>query len=143
MSLPTPYGNANKEIIPLLKGVPAPRTRLFGEFIQYRIFYDRRLVYEGPVTPVTGFPETKVFIWGRHRERVRCFFSFESWRRDRPDVVWQSIALPIYTVQKNVRLKVVIPGIKPKTSSRQVVPTAVRIARRRVNAIRKGRIPKS
>jgi hypothetical protein len=143
MSLPTPYGNANPEIIPLLKGVPPPRTNYKGEFICYRIFYDKRLVYEGPVTPVIGFPETKVFVWARHRDRIRCFFSLESWRRDRADIVWQSIALPMYTVQKNVRIKVVIPGIKPKTSSRQVVPAAVRIARRRVNAIRKGRVPHS
>lgn len=142
MSLPTPYGNANPEIIPLLKGVPPPRTSFTGEWIQYRIFYDKRIVYEGPVTPVKGFPETKVFIWARHREKVRCFFSFESWRRDKADVVWMSIALPTYTVQKNVRVKVVIPGIKPKTSSKQVIPAAVRSARRRVNAARKGRIPR-
>jgi hypothetical protein len=142
MSLPTPYGNANKEIIPLLKGVPPPRTNFKGEFIQYRIFYDKRLVYEGPVTPVNGFPETTVFIWARHRDRVKCFFTLESWRRDRADIVWQSIALPMHTVQKNVRIKVVIPGIKPKTTSKQVVPAAVRNARRRVNAIRENRIPR-
>lgn len=142
MSLPTPYGNANPEIIPLLRGIPPPRTRFTGEFIQYRIFYEKRIVYDGPVLPIKGFPETVVILWAQHRDRIRCFFSLESWRRDVADIVWQSIALPTYVLQKSARVKVVIPGIKPRTSARRVVPAAVIIARRRVNAFRKGRIPR-
>lgn len=141
MSLPTPYGNANKEIIPLLKGVPKPRAIIPSEFICYRIFVDKRLEYEGPVLPIKGFPETKVFVYSRHRDRIKCFFTLESWRRDKADIVWQSIALPIFDVQKRVRYKVVIPGIKTRVTGKQVIPAAVRIARRRVDAIRKGRIP--
>lgn len=143
MSLPTPYGSTNKEAIPLLKGIPPPRTNLVGEFIQYRFFYDKRIVYEGPVTPVKGFPKTIVVIYGRHRDKVRCFFTLESWRADKADIVWQSIALPMFPLDKSERIKIVIPGISPRISGKHVVPAAVQIARRRVNAIRKNRIPHS
>jgi hypothetical protein len=143
MSLPTPYGNASKEIAPLLKGVPLPRVVINGEFICYRIFVDKRLAYEGPVLPVKGFPETQVIVYARHRDSVKCFFTLENWRKNKADIVWQSIALPIHIVQKNVRMKVVIPGVKAGAAGKQVVPAAVKIARRRVDAIRKGRIPHS
>lgn len=141
MSLPTPYGNANPEIIPLLRGVPKPRTIFYDEYVQYRIFVDKRLVYEGPVTPVKGFPETKVIVEARHRDRIRSYFTYESWRRDRTDIVWQSIALPVFDVQKGVRYKVVIPGVKTRANGKQVVPAAIVIARRRVDARRKNRVP--
>jgi hypothetical protein len=140
MGLPTPYGNANKEIAPLLKGIPKPRTIVPSEYIQYRIFDNRRLVYEGPVSPIKGFPETKVIIYARSKRWIRCFFTLESWRRDRTDVVWQSVYLPVYVVQMGVRYKVVIPGVKTSATGKQVVPAAVRIARRRVDAIRKNSI---
>lgn len=140
MSLPTPYGNANKEISPLLKGVPSPRTPHTSEFICYSIFVDKRQVYLGPVLPLLGFPETKVFVYARSRDRIRCFFTFESWRRDKSDVIWTSISLPIFTVQKNVRYKVVIPGVKSGMAGKSLVPMEVRNARRRVNTIRKDRI---
>jgi len=141
MSLPTPYGSANKELIPLLKGIPPPQNRDPGDFISYRFFYEGRIVYDGPVLPVKGFPETIVILYARHKDKVRCFFTYESWRRDGSDTVWRSIALPIFTLLKGVRVKVVIPGVKSKTSSKQVISAAVQIARRRVNASRKGRIP--
>jgi len=93
--------------------------------------------------PIQGFPETKVIVYARHRDRIRSYFTLENWRRDRADIVWQSIALPVFVVQMGVRYKVVIPGIKPKTTGKQVIPAAVQIARRRVDAIRKNRIPHS
>jgi hypothetical protein len=140
MSLPTPYGNSNKELAPLLKGVPRPRTMISSEYIQYRIFDYKRLIYEGPVLPIKGFPETKVIVGARSKAGIRCFFTLESWRHDRADVVWQSVYLPVYVVQMGVKYKVVIPGVKTSAAGKQVVPTAVRIARRRVDAARKSRV---
>jgi hypothetical protein len=139
MSLPTPYGNSNNELAPLLKGVPRPRTMIASEYIQYRIFDYQRLIYDGPVRPVIGFPETKVIVGARSKAGIRCFFTFESWRHDRADVVWQSVYLPVFVVQMGVKYKVVIPGVKTSAAGKQVVPAAVRIARRRVDAARKSR----
>jgi hypothetical protein len=39
--------------------------------------------------PVKGFPETKVILYAKHRDRVRCFFTLERWRRGGRDSVWQ------------------------------------------------------
>lgn len=141
MSLPTPYGTSNKETAPLLKGIPPPRTLNQGEYICYRIFVDWRIAYEGPELPLIGFPETIVFIYARHRDRIRCFFSLRSWRRGVCDVVWQSIALPMFPLVKSGRVKVVIPGIHPGSGSKQAVPAEMRNARRRVQTFRNGRLP--
>lgn len=137
MAIPTPYGNANKEIAPLLKGITPPRTQIYSEYVAFRIFVDKRIVFDGPSLPVKGYPETVVFVSSPSKSRIRCFFTYESYGFSRTDVVWQSIYLPIFVIRKGDKYKVVIPGIKPWETGKRATPVELRNARHRVDTIRK------
>jgi len=134
MALPSPYALTDKAAASSLKSVAPVRTPLGMEFIFYEIFIDGRREFISAGYPLKDFPFTYVFVDARRKERIRCYFTFESWLSQDCKVKRCLVALPRLRIS-DFKVRITLPGVKPSGST-YAVPTAVRKARSSVSALR-------